>query len=198
MCFVCLQAVFWLIVPKLIREEKVKLIMTILLLIFLFQFLPKIYHCICLMRRMQKVTGYIFGTIWWGFALNLIAYFIASHVSLLKLDTQYTKTTSTSLQDTKFHVYILLVSITRYDIKVVFFNEILVVSGRWRMLVCSRNTACCFLHKTTMHENRELQSESVLQRRGLLPICVTDKHSWISMLIWKPYQCGQEAYVLRL
>lgn len=75
------QAVFWLVVPKLIREEKVKLIMTILLLIFLFQFLPKIYHCICLMRRMQKVTGYIFGTIWWGFALNLIAYFIASHVA---------------------------------------------------------------------------------------------------------------------
>ncbi|KFK25788.1 hypothetical protein AALP_AA8G160300 [Arabis alpina] len=75
------QVVFWLVVPKLIREEKVKLIMTILLLIFLFQFLPKIYHCICLMRRMQKVTGYIFGTIWWGFALNLIAYFIASHVA---------------------------------------------------------------------------------------------------------------------
>lgn len=30
---------------------------------------------------MQKVTGYIFGTIWWGFGLNLIAYFIASHVA---------------------------------------------------------------------------------------------------------------------
>ncbi len=57
--------------------------MTILLLIFLFQYLPKVYHSIYLMRRMQKVTGYIFGTIWWGFGLNLIAYFIASHVSLL-------------------------------------------------------------------------------------------------------------------
>ncbi|CAM8980379.1 unnamed protein product [Rhodiola kirilowii] len=75
------QVVFWLIVPKLIREEQVKLIMTMLLLIFLFQFLPKIYHSICLMRRMQKVTGYIFGTIWWGFALNLIAYLMASHVA---------------------------------------------------------------------------------------------------------------------
>ncbi|PIA62965.1 hypothetical protein AQUCO_00200764v1 [Aquilegia coerulea] len=75
------QTVFWLVVPKLIREEKIKLIMTILLLIFLFQFLPKVYHSICLMRRMQKVTGYIFGTIWWGFGLNLIAYFIASHVA---------------------------------------------------------------------------------------------------------------------
>uniref|UniRef100_A0A6N2LHG3 Cyclic nucleotide-binding domain-containing protein n=1 Tax=Salix viminalis TaxID=40686 RepID=A0A6N2LHG3_SALVM len=75
------QAVFWLVVPKLIREDKIRLIMTILLLIFLFQFLPKVYHCLSLMRRMQKVTGYIFGTIWWGFGLNLIAYFIASHVA---------------------------------------------------------------------------------------------------------------------
>ncbi|XP_057768654.1 cyclic nucleotide-gated ion channel 2-like isoform X1 [Salvia miltiorrhiza] len=75
------QAAFWLLVPRLIRDEQIKLIMTILLLIFLFQFLPKVYHCICLMRRMQKVTGYIFGTIWWGFGLNLIAYFIASHVA---------------------------------------------------------------------------------------------------------------------
>ncbi|XP_052198178.1 cyclic nucleotide-gated ion channel 2 [Diospyros lotus] len=75
------QAVFWLVVPRLIREEQIKIIMTILLLIFLFQFLPKVYHSICLMRRMQKVTGYIFGSIWWGFGLNLIAYFIASHVA---------------------------------------------------------------------------------------------------------------------
>ena len=76
-----LQVVFWLVVPKLIREERIKIIMTTLLLIFLFQFLPKVYHSISMMRRMQKVTGYIFGTIWWGFGLNLIAYFIASHVS---------------------------------------------------------------------------------------------------------------------
>ncbi|KAJ9147566.1 hypothetical protein P3X46_029712 [Hevea brasiliensis] len=75
------QAVFWLVLPKLIREEQIKLIMSILLLIFMFQFLPKVYHCIYLMRKMQKVTGYIFGTIWWGFGLNLIAYFIASHVA---------------------------------------------------------------------------------------------------------------------
>lgn len=75
------QVVFWLLVPKLIREEQVKVIMTSLLVMFLFQFLPKVYHSIYLMRGMQKVTGYIFGTIWWGFALNLIAYFIASHVA---------------------------------------------------------------------------------------------------------------------
>lgn len=77
-----LQIVYWFVLPKLIREERIKLIMTVVLLMFLFQFLPKVYHSIILMRRMQKVTGYIFGTIWWGFGLNLIAYFIASHVSL--------------------------------------------------------------------------------------------------------------------
>ncbi|KAG6405876.1 hypothetical protein SASPL_133470 [Salvia splendens] len=74
------QAVFWLVVPRLIKENEIREIIRIMLLIFLFQFLPKVYHSITLMRRMAKVTGYIFGTIWWGFALNLIAYFIASHV----------------------------------------------------------------------------------------------------------------------
>ncbi|CAN6470127.1 unnamed protein product [Victoria cruziana] len=75
------QVVMWLVVPKLIREGEMKSTMTILLLTFLFQFLPKVYHTVVLMRRMQKVTGYVFGTIWWGFGLNLIAYFIASHVA---------------------------------------------------------------------------------------------------------------------
>uniref|UniRef100_A0A0D9VZ83 Cyclic nucleotide-binding domain-containing protein n=1 Tax=Leersia perrieri TaxID=77586 RepID=A0A0D9VZ83_9ORYZ len=75
------QVIFWLVIPKLIREEQIKLIMTILLLLFLLQFLPKVYHSIYIMRKMQKVTGYIFGTIWWGFGLNLFAYFIASHIA---------------------------------------------------------------------------------------------------------------------
>ncbi|KAK9699342.1 hypothetical protein RND81_08G168400 [Saponaria officinalis] len=74
------QVIFWTVVPMLLRQDQIRFLMTILLLIFLFQFLPKVYHSIALMRRMQKVTGYIFGTIWWGFGLNLIAYFIASHV----------------------------------------------------------------------------------------------------------------------
>uniref|UniRef100_A0A7C8ZWS1 Cyclic nucleotide-binding domain-containing protein n=1 Tax=Opuntia streptacantha TaxID=393608 RepID=A0A7C8ZWS1_OPUST len=74
------QVVFWTMVPRLLREDKIEFLMTMLLVVFLFQFLPKVHHSISLMRRMQKVTGYIFGTIWWGFGLNLIAYFIASHV----------------------------------------------------------------------------------------------------------------------
>lgn len=89
MCFffkkkkLSLQAIFWLLLPKLIVQEKIELVLTIVLLTFLFQFLPKLYHSFCLMSRMRKVTGYIFGTIWWGFGLNLIAYLIASHVSVL-------------------------------------------------------------------------------------------------------------------
>ncbi|KAJ8475957.1 hypothetical protein OPV22_019684 [Ensete ventricosum] len=75
------QVFFWLVLPRLIREEEMESIANILLLILLVQFIPKVFHSICMMRSMQQVTGYIFGTIWWGFALNLIAYFIASHVT---------------------------------------------------------------------------------------------------------------------
>ncbi|KAL3526561.1 hypothetical protein ACH5RR_011217 [Cinchona calisaya] len=75
------QTVYFLLVPKLLREHRIQLTMSILQVVFLLQFLPKVYHSFSLMRRMKKVTGYIFGTIWWGFGLNLIAYFLASHVS---------------------------------------------------------------------------------------------------------------------
>lgn len=34
------------------------------------------------MKKLQKVTGFIFGSIWWRFKLNVFAYLIASHVSL--------------------------------------------------------------------------------------------------------------------
>ncbi|PON60004.1 Voltage dependent potassium channel [Parasponia andersonii] len=75
------QAVIWLIVPRLLGEGRITVIMTILLLSFLFQFLPKVYHSLYLMRRLQKVTGYVFGSVWWRFILNVIAYLIASHVA---------------------------------------------------------------------------------------------------------------------
>lgn len=76
---------YWLVVPKLLSENRIGEMMTILQLTFLLQFLPKVYHCFCLMRGMRKVTGYIFGTIWWGFGINLIAYFLASHVRTYNL-----------------------------------------------------------------------------------------------------------------
>lgn len=74
------QVVFLLVIPRLIRKDMIEQTITLLLLILLFQFIPRIYHIFCLMRRTQKVTGYLFGTIWWGFGLNLILYLVASHV----------------------------------------------------------------------------------------------------------------------
>jgi len=56
--------------------------MTMLLVAFLLEYLPKIYHSVRVLRRMQHAaSGYVFGTIWWGIALNLMAYFVAAHVS---------------------------------------------------------------------------------------------------------------------
>ncbi|XP_020589373.1 cyclic nucleotide-gated ion channel 4-like [Phalaenopsis equestris] len=73
------QVVLWMAVPALIKQGSTMWVMTIFLIMFLFQYLPKIYHSISSLRRLQNSSGYIFGTIWWGIALNLIAYFIASH-----------------------------------------------------------------------------------------------------------------------
>ncbi|KAG4213647.1 hypothetical protein ERO13_A01G069000v2 [Gossypium hirsutum] len=75
------QIVLWVAIPSLLEKGSVTLVMTVFLIIFLFQYLPKIYHSVCLLRRMQNLSGYIFGTVWWGIALNLIAYFVASHAA---------------------------------------------------------------------------------------------------------------------
>ncbi|KAJ4826309.1 hypothetical protein Tsubulata_004061 [Turnera subulata] len=74
------QLILWFLVPKLVREDEINLALKIMLLIFLFQFLPKVYHGFCFMRRIRDVTGYIFGTVWWGFGLNLIAYLVVTHI----------------------------------------------------------------------------------------------------------------------
>ncbi|XP_009613618.1 cyclic nucleotide-gated ion channel 4-like [Nicotiana tomentosiformis] len=73
------QIVMWVAIPDLLEKGSITTVMTVLLIMFLFQYLPKIYHSVCLLRRMQGLSGYIFGTVWWGIALNLIAYFVASH-----------------------------------------------------------------------------------------------------------------------
>ncbi|KAJ8754663.1 hypothetical protein K2173_010754 [Erythroxylum novogranatense] len=75
------QIVLWVAVPTLLEQGSVTMLMTVLLITFLFQYLPKIYHSVRLLRRMQNVSGYIFGTVWWGIALNMIAYFVASHAA---------------------------------------------------------------------------------------------------------------------
>jgi len=78
-----MQIVLWVVIPYLLHRGLTDEVMTVLLFMFLFQYLPKIYHSVCLLRRMQKFSGYVFGTVWWGFALNIIVYFVASHVSPL-------------------------------------------------------------------------------------------------------------------
>ena len=123
---------FWLVVPRLIKENEIREIIRIMLLIFLFQFLPKVYHSITLMRRMAKVTGYIFGTIWWGFALNLIAYFIASHVL-----------TFLFLPCLSFQYY--------YKINVT--NYLQVAGGCWYVLSIQRVAMCL---NQRCHDNRSL------------------------------------------
>ncbi|XP_021726012.1 cyclic nucleotide-gated ion channel 4-like isoform X2 [Chenopodium quinoa] len=75
------QIVLWVVIPFLVRRGSTNAVITVLLIMFLFQYLPKIYHSVCLLRRMQKFSGYVFGTIWWGFALNMIVYFVASHAA---------------------------------------------------------------------------------------------------------------------
>ncbi|CAL0308371.1 unnamed protein product [Lupinus luteus] len=74
------QVVIWFIVPILMKHEQTNIIMAIMLSMFLFQIIPKLYHCIYLIKKMQKVTGYVFGTVWWGFGLNFIVYFLGSHM----------------------------------------------------------------------------------------------------------------------
>lgn len=75
-----LQIVLWVVAPTLIARGLTTKVMTVFLIMFLVQYIPKIYHAVCLLRRMQ-LSGYVFGSIWWGITLNLIAYFVASHVS---------------------------------------------------------------------------------------------------------------------
>lgn len=74
-----LQVVLWVAAPHLIRKGSITTVMTVFLVVFLVQYLPKIYHSVSFLRSMHSFSGYIFGTIWWGIALNLIAYFVASH-----------------------------------------------------------------------------------------------------------------------
>ncbi|XP_023552664.1 cyclic nucleotide-gated ion channel 4 [Cucurbita pepo subsp. pepo] len=75
------QVVLWVVIPRIMKEGSVTLVMTVLLIVFLFQYLPKLYHSVCLLRRLQNLSGFIFGTVWWGIALNLIAYFVAAHAA---------------------------------------------------------------------------------------------------------------------
>lgn len=72
----------WIIVPSIISKQgAITSIMPYMLAGFLFQYIPKVLHLFLVVQRMQRVTGYVFGTAWWGFALNLFCYIVAAHVS---------------------------------------------------------------------------------------------------------------------
>lgn len=75
------QLFLWVAAPAMIRQGSVTEVMAVFLILFLAQYLPKIYHAVRLLRRMQNFSGYVFGTIWQGVALNLVAYFVASHAA---------------------------------------------------------------------------------------------------------------------
>lgn len=74
-----LQIMIWMVIPALLKKYEQTKVMTVVLIMFLIQYLPKIYVVICLMRRM--LFQYIFGAAWWGIGLNVVAIFVASHVS---------------------------------------------------------------------------------------------------------------------
>ncbi|KAG2601216.1 hypothetical protein PVAP13_5KG573600 [Panicum virgatum] len=74
-----MQVMVWAAAPAMIRAGSTTAVMTVLLVAFLFEYLPKIYHSVRVLRRSQDASGYVFGTIWWGIALNLMAYFVAAH-----------------------------------------------------------------------------------------------------------------------
>ncbi|PUZ65309.1 hypothetical protein GQ55_3G213500 [Panicum hallii var. hallii] len=79
MVAMCPQVVVWVAAPAMIRAGLTTPVMTVLLLAFLLEYLPKICHAVRFLRRMQGQSGYVFGTIWWGIVLNLMAYFVAAH-----------------------------------------------------------------------------------------------------------------------
>lgn len=76
------QIMLWVVTPRLIESgrDPMKCI-TFILVTFLVQYLPKVVHTALMVRRLQHVTGYIFGTASSGFFLNLLAYFISAHVA---------------------------------------------------------------------------------------------------------------------
>ncbi|CAI5535176.1 unnamed protein product [Closterium sp. Naga37s-1] len=51
----------------------------IMLSFMLLQYCVKVYHTYVVARRQQRVNGYVFGTSWWGFVLNMLVFLITAH-----------------------------------------------------------------------------------------------------------------------
>ncbi|GAQ78048.1 cyclic nucleotide-regulated ion channel family protein [Klebsormidium nitens] len=76
----CPQIAIWILVPRLMTSGNTSRATTTLLCSLLFQFVIRLFRYFALVRRMQRVVGYIFWGSWWGFVLNLAAYCAAAHV----------------------------------------------------------------------------------------------------------------------
>ncbi|RAL40966.1 hypothetical protein DM860_008664 [Cuscuta australis] len=68
------QIVVWVAIPRMVKNGSPTRIMTLMLIVFLGQYLPKMYHFV--RWRMPNLYGY---TVWRGIALNMTAYCVASH-----------------------------------------------------------------------------------------------------------------------
>ena len=76
----------WVVTPRLIESGRDPTnCVTFIIITFLVQYLPKVLHTVSMVRRLQHVTGYIFGTASSGFFLNLLTYFISAHVSFVSI-----------------------------------------------------------------------------------------------------------------
>ncbi|GAQ78047.1 cyclic nucleotide-gated ion channel [Klebsormidium nitens] len=76
----CPQFTIWILVPHLMTSGSTASATTVLLFALLVQFIIRLFRYCALVRRMQRVVGYIFWGSWWGFVLNLAAYVTAAHV----------------------------------------------------------------------------------------------------------------------
>ncbi|OIW11507.1 hypothetical protein TanjilG_26873 [Lupinus angustifolius] len=74
------QIALWVVIPVLLEKGLITLALIIYFIVFIVQYIPKVYHAACVMRRMHNLNDYIFGTVWWGSALNLIGLFLVSHI----------------------------------------------------------------------------------------------------------------------
>ena len=81
------QILLWGVIPGLLQEGAGGRVRSsqrgvpLALLAILLQYLPKVLHTVRLYWKVRHVTGYVFGTAWAGFGLNLAAYLVSAHVS---------------------------------------------------------------------------------------------------------------------
>ena len=80
-----LQLYVWLVVPLVSRSpldpSSTTGGLTGGFALLLLQYFLRLHHALRFTLRSQRVNGYIFGTAWLGFLLNLVSYIVCAHVS---------------------------------------------------------------------------------------------------------------------